>query len=39
MDANDILVLLSTWQKSDILVYHPEDGDDLAKALHRIDAR
>ncbi|KAH7303677.1 Alpha/Beta hydrolase protein, partial [Stachybotrys elegans] len=39
MDANDILVLLSTWQKGDISVYHPEDGGDLAKALHRIDAR
>ncbi len=38
-DANDLLCLLWTWQKGDVTVYHPEDGEDLGKALGRIEAR
>jgi homoserine O-acetyltransferase len=38
-DANDLLALLWTWQNGNICLYHPEDNNDLAKALHRIKAR
>lgn len=38
-DANDLLCLLSTWQKGDITIYHPEDKGSLDKALGRIDAK
>ena len=38
-DANDLLCLLSTWQKGDITVYNPEDKGSLEKALARIEAK
>jgi homoserine O-acetyltransferase len=38
-DANDLLALLWTWQKGDITLYHPEDGNDLSKTLRRIKTK
>lgn len=38
-DANDLLLMLWTWQDGDITLYHPEDKGDLAKTLGRIKAR
>lgn len=38
-DANDLLLLLWTWQHGGITLYYPEDKGDLAKTLGRIKAR
>ncbi|RDW67572.1 homoserine acetyltransferase [Coleophoma cylindrospora] len=38
-DANDVLLMLWTWQHGDITLSYPEDSGDLAKTLGRIKAR
>jgi homoserine acetyltransferase len=38
-DANDLLLMLWTWQRGEITLYYPEDEGDFAKTLGRIKAR